>query len=173
MKHRTDKEYSNLNMKTALQWAKEGKLPNDGNDIGTELWCNPWHQNWAVYYKPDEVHEAGKEELEKFFEPYKEKKRRRKKKRKEEEQILWQQELKASYERGVEETAAYFEKQIYSMKKTVKTNVYSIFMNREQKKNVPLKNRKIVFDIETTGLDCNVDEILQISIIDGEGKAAS
>lgn len=33
-----------------------------------------------------------------------------------------------------------------------------------------MKNNIVVFDVETTGLDHNVDEVLQLSMIDGDGE---
>lgn len=176
MKHRTDEEYKKLDMKTELQWAKLNKLPND-NVSGIALWCNPWHQNWSVYYNADEVHEADGEELEKFFQPYKEREKKRRKRTKEKQQRLWEKELENSYKRGEEEAREYYEKEIFKMKKNLKENFYNIFMNLEQKgQESKFINPKssydgvICFDVETTGLDPDIDEILQISVINGKGE---
>ena len=83
MKHKTDKEYSNAGLKTALQWSKEGKLPNQ--NAGIELWCNPHHQNRAIYYGPDEVHDASGDEMDNFLSPLRKRRRETYMKRKERE----------------------------------------------------------------------------------------
>lgn len=41
---------------TALQWAKEGYVPN-ADAIGNERWTNCHHAQKATYYKTSEVHE--------------------------------------------------------------------------------------------------------------------
>ena len=41
---------------TALQWAKEGYVPN-ADVIGNERWTNCHHAQKATYYKTSEVHE--------------------------------------------------------------------------------------------------------------------
>ena len=41
---------------TALQWAKEGYVPN-ADAIGNERWTNCHHAQKATYYKASEVHE--------------------------------------------------------------------------------------------------------------------
>lgn len=40
---------------TALQWAKEGYVPN-ADAVGEERWTNCFHGQKATYYKDNEVH---------------------------------------------------------------------------------------------------------------------
>ena len=40
---------------TALQWAKEGYVPN-ADAVGEECWTNCFHGQKATYYKDNEVH---------------------------------------------------------------------------------------------------------------------
>lgn len=170
MKHITDEEYSKLGMKTALQWSKEKKLPND-NDDGVTLWCNYFHHKQATYYRPDEVHIASKEELDAFLKPYREKQRERRKKRAEQQKRLWKEELEQRYKQGVEDTTYSFQRKINEMKIACKSSVYSVIAENIVPEKIPeIKSKKIVFDVETTGLSPEMDEILQISIIDGEGN---
>lgn len=168
MKHITDKEYSNLGMKTALQWSKEKKLPNE-DAKGIELWCSFFHQRWATYYLPEEVHNASKEELDIFLEPYREKRREQRKKYKEKQEEILQEELEQRYQQGVAETRYFYEGHISEMKMTCKSSVYPAIYKNIIPEKLP-KIKEIAFDVETTGLYSDMDEILQISIIDGEGN---
>lgn len=168
MKHITDKEYSKLGMKTALQWAKEKKLPNEDAE-GTRLWCSYFHQRSAIYYLPEEVHSASKEELDIFLKPYREKRREQRKEYKEKQDRLLKEELEKRYQQGVEITTQFFEKQINQMKMACKSSVYSAISKNIIPEKLP-KIKEIAFDVETTGLYSDMDEILQISIIDGEGN---
>lgn len=163
MKHVTDEEYCNLGMKTELQWAREKKLPNKECE-GTPLWCNPHHQNQATYYRPDEVHEATKDELDAFLEPYRAKKRESRKRLNEKKERLRKKELEESYKRGVDDTLL----KIRKVKNSLYDSLSKMTFNTSQ--SICNKHDKIVFDIETTGFNPVVDEILQISIISGEGK---
>ena len=40
---------------TALQWVKEGHVPN-ADAVGEERWTNCFHGQKATYYKDNEVH---------------------------------------------------------------------------------------------------------------------
>lgn len=167
MKHITDKEYCELGMKTALQWAKEKMVPN--KDSGIMLWCNPYHNRYAIYYRSDEVHKASEEELDMLLRPIRENRKKSREKRKQREKEAYREALEAEYEQGKMKTREEYEKAISRMQHNYKKTVYSLAAQREP---VTCSNctGKIVFDVETTGLNAETDEILQISIIDGEGK---
>ena len=167
MKHITDKEYCNLGMKTALQWEKKNKIPN--KNTGIMLWCNPYHNRYAVYYRSDEVHEASEEELNILLRNKREKNKKSREKRKQREIKMYNEALEEAYERGKKEIREEYEKVISQMQRNYKKTVYSL---AAQKEPIACTNGtgKIVFDVETTGLIADADEILQISIIDGSGN---
>lgn len=58
--------------KTERQWALKGYVPK-ADVKGVELWANRNCQNKYVYYSPDEVELATKEQLDTFFKPEREK----------------------------------------------------------------------------------------------------
>ena len=167
MKHITDKEYCDLGMKTALQWAKEKMVPN--KDSGIMLWCNPYHNRYAIYYRSDEVHKASEEELYMLLRPIREKQKKSREKRKQREKEAYKEALEDAYGRGQREVSEEYEKAIAQMQRNYKKTIYSL---AAQKEPVACTNStgKIVFDVETTGLNAETDEILQISIIDGDGN---
>ena len=53
MKTRTD--FLGEDLRTALQWAKMGKIVNS-DAKGIELWSNGYRQHSFIYYGADEVH---------------------------------------------------------------------------------------------------------------------
>lgn len=169
MKHKNDAEYQNLGLKTSLQWLREKKVPNTGTS-GMELWSNHHHNRSFVYYLPDQVHNASEEELELALEPYRQREQKRRKKRKEEEKKLWKEELELRYQQGVEDTTRYFQKKIDEIKMKNKVGIYTLAKSVLSDTLPEQKKRKIVYDVETTGLLFDEDEILQISIVDEEGN---
>ena len=54
--------------RTARQWALRGYLPA-ARAQGVELWANPYCQASFVYFSPEEVTPASKEQILAFFEP--------------------------------------------------------------------------------------------------------
>ena len=66
MKTRTD--FLGEDLRTALQWAKMGKIVNS-DAKGIELWSNGYRQHSFIYYGADEVHIGSAEELQAFFKP--------------------------------------------------------------------------------------------------------
>ena len=129
------------NYKTKRQWALQGFLPKDTAQ-GIELWTNQFCSYHYIYYSIDEVSKATDEQLEDFFKPERERKNR---KAREERQRLKEQRL------------AKIERQEY-----VKRTIPEI--------KSKIKHKGIVIDTETTGLNPEQDELLQVSIIDIEGS---
>lgn len=166
---RKDEIYKNQELKTELQWAKLKKLPNE-NAKGIWLYCNYVHHTSAIYYLPEEVHDATKEELDIFFKPYRDRRKiqyqERKNRLKDEEKEkrrYFEEQIELSYQRGI----AFYRQQMGERKEIIYNAIT---------KNIPesLSNNNhregIVFDVETTGLSSKYDEILQISIIDLNGN---
>lgn len=167
MKHRTD--YPEIDYKTRQQWLKLGFYPNQDAE-GTTLWCNPHHQNLAVYYVKEEVHPITKEELEEVRATAREKNRVYKERyRKRQEESLKEKLLRAEEKgkrSGLSETDALRRRSLYSIKEMLR-HVVSI------SDMVPVENKTgmVVLDVETTGFHPEYgNEVLQVSIIDGTGK---
>lgn len=161
MKHRTD--YPEAEYKTKKQWIKEGFYPDENK--GTQLWSNPYHNAAPIYYLPNEVHpltpeekavikEENKVARTKYIERQKERQRQR------------IDNLKSYYENKME-------REVF-----VATHNKAAELSNECIKMANLlpavecinPSKIVVFDTETTGLSSEYDEILQISVIDGEGN---
>ncbi|MCR5837194.1 MAG: 3'-5' exonuclease [Lachnospiraceae bacterium] len=154
MKHKTDFEYKGY--RTVRQWALVGFLPNK-NAKGTWLWANPHHQNSFVYFSPKEVHRAEKSEIDAFFEPERRRNNNNRKKLKEQrlkEEICVKKELKSNLNlyRSMNLDAKEALKDICSQNREIKGT------------------KRVVIDVETTGLSCLHDELLQVAIIDIDGN---
>lgn len=136
---------------TEKQWAKKGYLKN-ADAQGKEMWTNQFCQHSAVYFKESEVHAASTEELAAYYKPERDRKAERRKmlaelKRKETEQHIH-----------------CLEERISRLDSTLIRLVRQVELHPEVQADV------IAIDIETTGLNLIEDELLQISIIDGEGR---
>lgn len=133
-------------LKTALQWARAGFLPKEGCD-GEEYWTNWGFTASAIYFTDQEVRPATEEELTAFWRPYKDKRnaaaRRRRAENKKQEQEKKERQEKVQ-----------------------------LIQEASRLPVVPCDNPSgiIVIDTETTGLYLEEDEILQISVIDGDGR---
>ena len=154
---KTRKEYPTY--KTIRQWAKEGFMAKP-NAQGIELWANGFRQKSYIYYSPDEVDKADTEKINEFFSLEKERNKLYAKKQKEkrcEEQR--QAELKEIYD------AEYCKRE--NIKNAILPHIYELISFYT--KNEHTTDGVIVLDTETTGLNVQVDEIIQLSIIDGNG----
>ena len=142
--------------KTIRQWALKGFLPKDGAE-GIELWANRMYQDKFIYYSPDEVAAASKDQLDAFFKDEKErakalaKEAREKRKREKQKQAR-----KEEYRNRIDLVAQISKPYL----KVIKEQHLQI---SGSKPNI------VVLDIETTGLDSE-DELLQVSMIDGYGN---
>lgn len=134
--------------KTKAQWAAEGKAVNR-NASGERLWHNRFCQSSGMYYREEDTHPASIEEIHEW----KEEKRRAAKAR-----YVKRKEKKERLQREEAERIAELER--------------TLLKEAERKKRLLSIDRSkiLCLDIETTGLCKNEDEILQVSIIDGNGK---
>ena len=135
-------------LKTERQWALKGYLPKPGCE-GTVYWTNWFFSRHTTYYTDEEVAPATREQLDKYWAPERERRKELRKRR-------------AAREKERKERLTRYNQYLDS--------IHSAGLLPA----IPCSNpsRTIVFDTETTGLnawDFN-DEILQISIIDGEGN---
>ena len=137
-------------LKTERQWAKEGFLVRSG-EVGEQLWTNCYCQHKGVYFDTEQVRPATPEEIYAFFEP--ERKARRESQNKRRERIRREKEREEELQRRISE-------------RRIKT---------QQGLELPVveianASGIVCFDLETTGKDCDEDEILQFSAIDGDGN---
>ena len=142
--------------KTARQWARAGYLPTE-NAQGVELWANRNCQNKYTYYSPAEVEPASPERLREYFAPERERRNQRERERRAELRELREREKMYAAERQARElTREHIRESIEQL-----TARYS--------KEPPTLDRVLIVDTETTGLEPSENEILQLSIIDGNG----
>lgn len=163
MKCANNPEFENMGLKTVNQWLKEKKIPIEDAE-GLLLWCNRYCQRTAVYYEPSQVRDMTEEELA----PYREENRQKRLERKERLKERHKQRLKDEYEFGYDTALLKCEKLICNVREVIKKAFSEIFKPNAES-IIADASKKIVFDIETTGLSA-YDEILQISVIDGEGS---
>ncbi len=161
MKARTSKIYANQDLRTEKQWRKEKKVPID-KERGITLWSNGYHYYYYVYYTPEQVRDMNEDELAEYLEELQERKEEERKKRKE----------RRDWERA--------EKKKIEERKKLQKEYDAKVKEAKMLPSVPCKNdsRIIVIDLEMTGLDLYYlynneilyNEILQLSIIDGDGN---
>ncbi len=152
------KDANDKSMLTERQWARKGYVKN-APDSGTEMWTNQHHGKSVLYLSEQEVHKATSQELKDYWHP----ERQRKAQRQKELKAL----RKAEEERQRQETEYYIqrlEERISVLENTARLLIRQVRLESENPAEV------IVIDLETTGLDCSCDEILQISIISGTGE---
>lgn len=143
---------------TIRQWAKKGYLPKQ-DAKGIVLWTNQFCKHSYMYYSPDEVEQASKEALNAYWKPERERRAANRK--------TLAAKRQAEEDRKQRETELYIEsleQQIRELSSTL-TKIIPLCNLRESE-----IHNEIVIDIETTGLNPDVDEILQVSIISKSGE---
>lgn len=142
-----------IDYRTQLQWAKAGKIVNS-DSVGIRMWSNGHRQRSFIYFAPSDVHDGTAEELKTFFAPIRARQR---------------DQRAAAHQRKLEKTQQEQAQQIKDAQieanHLLVRNFLSDIAARYRVQPVFPRNKVIVLDTETTGLDCT-DEILQISIID-------
>lgn len=159
------KNISYPDYQTARRWASKGFLPkNDAK--GIELWSNRFCQKSYVYYSPDEVMRATKEQINNFLAPERERRRQQAKEWRERRKAAIkearEQEEKEKQQELVEKIAAPHLRKIAELHKIIKSM-------SDQCKPTCVGSECFVIDTETTGLDPERDELLQLSIINDKG----
>ncbi len=159
MKTRSQQE---ADYKTEQQWAKLGKLVQPGQ-TGEKMWSNGFRSQ-AIYYRPEQVYSASADELNEFFKPIRQRRREAAKKRSFQRQQKVLAELQQGFDEKVSQLQQDFEKKMSQM-------AAMCCETSMEMPAIPCHNRSgiIVIDTETTGLS-SMDEILQLSIVDGEAN---
>lgn len=143
---------------TERQWAKQGFLRNP-DAVGVTLWTNRHCQHTALYLTEKEVHKAAPDELAAYWLPERQKRAKRRR------ELAAEKTLQAERERlAMESLIDRLHDRISRLEEIAK----SLF--RQIPVDAPISAEEIVMDIETTGLECGYDEILQISILSGAGE---
>lgn len=154
-KNYLDKSDPYYDAKTERMWNHENRIINK-DATGKEFWCNQWYQQSAIYFKPEDTHEASEIELATLQENRREKQKkykknteiRKEKNIREDEKIKWKEQI---------------EKQDSCNRFVIEKMVKYIADNC--KKMSEKSCQTIILDVETTGLDSKNDELLQVSIL--------
>lgn len=144
MDARNDIKYNNSGLKTTRQWNKERKTIKEGSS-GIKLYYNGYREKSGMYYYPSEVRDMTEEEWREYRKPLNEKAKNAKLKRD-----------KRAYIEGYEENGLRLREEFIKQ-----ANMLPV---------IPCDNPSgvIIIDTETTGLSYFYDEIIQISIMDGD-----
>lgn len=154
-------------LKTQRQWAELGMLALS-DDAGKLLWVNQHCQNQVRYLFPDEVRTASQEELNAYFAPIRQRRRELARLRKAEAQR--QEEKREAHYQHLTEKAWELENEFrYHRLRSVKALQTLSRQLAERCKSPVVSADTVILDCETTGLDVNELEVLEMSIISGEG----
>lgn len=151
---------------TIRQWAKKGFLPIE-NAVGVELWANQFCQDSYVYYSPEEVSTATKEQLSDFFKPERERRNAKAKARRQRRKAEQLEEIKREQEWEQQEIINNAVKPYLARISELHKIIRAISKSDTSSSS---EGKTLVIDTETTGLDPEIDELLQVSIIDSDGN---
>lgn len=166
---RVKKYVNEQNLHTERQWAEKGYVKND-DAVGEKMWSNRFCQHSFVYYSESEVHKATTEELDAYWLPIEKKqseKRKLKRRQKATEKKAEQERIAKEQERQRERHHQYVLKLQESCEKM--KSLLGKYVMQAVSDEVATADL-VVLDIETTGLNPNEDEILQVSIVSGTGE---
>lgn len=150
--------------KTENQWKKENMIPKDDAE-GIKLWANAYCQASYIYYSKVDVRSMNEKELLQL----KEENHIKYEQRKDRKRLAEHQKRKEELEYRKEYAKMCVASEIYKKCNPLGKEIMKMAAQLPSVKcNNPTKI--IVFDVETTGLSSKYDEILQISIIDGDGN---
>ena len=153
-------------IKTERQWAKKGFVAVS-EECGIFLWANYFHNGWFKYLHVSEVRKAAQEELDALFSD--EKQRRNQNARKYRLKKIQEQEQER---RELSETIGELEQALERVHGELRNGkrgfqeLCKILCSKLEICNVPTSD-VIVIDTETTGFSAKQDELLQVSILDG------
>ena len=152
--------------KTLRQWALYGYLPKEGA-TGIKLWANPYYNNSYTYYSPDEVEKATDDQINTILAPERERRKQQSKEYRERQKEV-QQEAREKADRERQQTladaiTAQYQKKIAELHRIIREM-------SNQNKPYCSEGKFYVIDTETTGLDPERDELLQLSIISDNGE---
>ena len=153
---------SNLAYQTKRQWALQGFLPKEGEQ-GVEYRASKHYKNSYIYYSPEQVQKATDEQLAEFFRPERERKNEQVRRRRAEEKERKEREYEWEKQEEINRAIRPYLERIAEQSKIIRALTNG-------KCTQDKGNKILVIDTETTGLDPENDEILQISIIDNEGN---
>lgn len=148
----------NEGYKTKRQWALEGYTPKE-DCTGATMWANKLHQKAYIYFSEAEVRPMTEAEKAAYAEEKRAKRRAAREAR------------QAALAREKAREAAFFEacrkrQEHYNRVCAVKAGIVEAVGNASL---CPVPADLIVVDAETTGLDPVLDELLQVSILSGDG----
>lgn len=140
---------------TERQWKLKHYIKID-DKCGRYLWVNAYCPNQELYLWDEEVRKMTDEELTAYRTKEKEKRVARQK------AFLQQQKVKK------EEELLQLRREI--TQDIVKSIIKNTFTAQNFDSGIEYEYDEIVIDTETTGLNADTDELLQVSIIDGQGN---
>lgn len=162
-------EENNETYLTERQWAQKGYVKNDG-ETGEIMYTNRFCQHSYAYFTEKQMHLATPEELAAYWKPERQRRSEQRRKAKErdrlEQERIERREAEAR-QRSLEQRKRYvadLERAVLVISKVAVQLAQQIDLEPET------EAPEIVVDCETTGLDSQIDEILQLSIIDGNGN---